>query len=167
MQFICGTCLRDIPDEYRNPTDHKEEFKITFGPLYANVNASGYYQMSECRQGPPQFWVDHEILSSVLRKGQVLTDELYPYYCFDEFCVSLVKSIQNGAYGAEADQIKLYRALTVFGQGLERHLKVTEGDLIRKPYSPYHVPADKLTDNMKKLADELLDVILKKYGKTN
>jgi len=68
--YVCGTCLASIPAAERFPTEILEEFKITFGPVFASANSRGVYQSDGSTMGEPRFWVEASILREILPEGR-------------------------------------------------------------------------------------------------
>ncbi|HAE40296.1 MAG TPA: hypothetical protein DCG57_16925 [Candidatus Riflebacteria bacterium] len=82
--YLCGNCLKNIPDEHRIRFDEPPMFQILFARRKAEIDDSGNYQNSGSTAEPPEFWVDANIIACYLPSGTFFLQELFPYYCIAE-----------------------------------------------------------------------------------
>jgi len=82
--YLCGNCLKLIPDEHRIKFAEPPMFQILFARRKAEVDDSGNYQASGSTAEPPEFWVDANIIACYLPSGTLFLQELFPYYCIAE-----------------------------------------------------------------------------------
>ncbi len=88
-----------IPGEERHPVDELQEFKITFGPVRAELGMTGNYQGYGSTQERPRFWVEKETIERYLPESEAALNQLYPYYCPDEHIAKLDAEIRSGDKG--------------------------------------------------------------------
>ena len=110
--WVCSQCVRSLPVEERHPITDMLDFEISFGPVEAETNGRGRYQMSGSRQLPVQFTVAAGSLSRMGEAGENILQQLYPFYCFENYMPMLADSIRDGSYFEKMDRLNLQKSLT-------------------------------------------------------
>ncbi len=154
--YVCGNCLKLIPDEHKISFQEPPLFQILFARRIAEVGISGNYQGLDSRSGKPEYWVDADIISSYLPGGDYLLMELHPYYCIAELLRQIIQSFDQKTPESKALATKM---LCKYGAPLEALLfQRKKKDLVR-PITFRGDPSN-LTEKEKELVKELLEQIL-------
>lgn len=96
--WICGDCLSRIPKEERIPTNVQNDREVTFGPMRADVNCSGRYQMSGARQMEPRFWVPFETLERYYASPCELMSMFFPIVRMERCLLEMLAADRAGVW---------------------------------------------------------------------
>lgn len=96
--WVCGDCLARIPAADRTPTETQRELDITFGPVRADVNDRGNYQMSGARTMAPRFWVTADILERSFPESCELMIEFHMYTRLERRLHEMVEADREGVW---------------------------------------------------------------------
>lgn len=165
INFVCGECLKNIPEEQKIRFDEPPVFQILFSRRTSEIGGSGNYQSSGSKMEPAEFWVDANIVASYLSKGGIFLRELYPYYCIAQLPGKIfphfntpekLKNLTPETF------VEVAAFLSIYGAPLEALLfKRKRSELVR----PIVFKGDprNLTEKESDLAVELLDEIVFRY----
>ena len=165
INYVCGDCLKNIPDKQKIRFDEPPMFQILFSRRTSEIGNSGNYQSSGSKMEPPEFWVDANIVASYLSRGGNFLRELYPYYCIADLpnlIYPQVNTPQKLNNLTPESFTRIAGMLSRYGAPLEALLfKRKRSELVR----PIVFKGDpgNLTENEKELAIELLETIIFNY----
>lgn len=96
--WVCGDCLARVPLGDRVPTETQNEQEVTFGPVRADVNSRGWYQMSGSRQMAPRFWVPMEALKRHYSTPCELLTVFFPLVRMERCLLDMIQADQEGIW---------------------------------------------------------------------
>ena len=96
--WICGDCLARIPQGDRVPTETQNEKEVTFGPVRADVNSRGWYQMHGSSQMTPRFWVPMEVLEKHYTTPCELMTTFFPLVRMERCLKDTLRADQEGVW---------------------------------------------------------------------
>ncbi len=144
---VCGRCLSLIPEEARIPTDQQRDFDVTFGPMRADADDQGTYQMSGSTLMTPRFWVPAEALENVFRPECELMADFYPIRRMERFLGEMVHAERAGIWPPwPCERRSREQILMEFGGAIRTYLalppapQVEDHPIISATRSPVEVP---------------------------
>ncbi len=91
--IMCGCCASCIPIESRTPALKMQPFSLTFGIVLADYNSGrNWYSAAGAINGPVRFSATPEAISRFLPSSRCFLENLYPYFCIDDFAAGIVKT---------------------------------------------------------------------------
>jgi hypothetical protein len=160
VNYLCGNCLKNIPDEHRIRFDEPPMFQILFARRKAEVDDSGNYQDSGSTAEPPEFWVDANIIACYLPSGTLFLQELFPYYCIAELPKLIHPLI---AVPTPENRAKGMSLLCQFGAPLEAFVFKRKISELERPMF-FEGDLSSLTEEEEAQATELLGHMLVKFA---
>lgn len=134
VNYICGTCVSLIPVQQRTFANELQPFSISFGHLMADTGSFGKYQCYGSEKGKVIFWAGTKTILDNLPYGQLFLDELYPFYCIDEYIAKIRKTYKETKETDPKARENLVKAVKAYALPIAARLgvSVTQGMDYRK-----------------------------------
>ena len=165
--FICGECLSRIPARDRISTDRQRDFDPTFGPVRANVNDNGWYQLDGSHQMAPRFWVRADALEKVFPPDCELMADFYPFMRMERFLREMVMAERDGIWPPWPWESRSREQLLMeYGSAIRKYLslppapQVEDQPITSMMRSPVEVPPGQA-----RLARQLWTEVVKWHGR--
>lgn len=158
--YLCGNCLKLIPDEHRIKFAEPPMFQILFARRKAEVDDSGNYQASGSTAEPPEFWVDANIIACYLPSGTLFLKELFPYYCVAELPKLIHPLIQSSTRKGRELATRLF---CQFGAPLEAFIFKRKISELERPMF-FEGDYNDLTEGQEEQLTELFENMLVKFA---
>jgi hypothetical protein len=124
INFLCGTCLAFVPKSERVPATFMQDFRISFGQRFAEVNDQGFYQSNGSEPGPIEFWVEPDVLRSRIPCGEFFLYQLYPYYCMEQYVCTITKKLYEQGIDSSQFRQHIVTALQNVGSTVESTINI-------------------------------------------
>jgi hypothetical protein len=125
VNYVCGTCVSLIPVPERTPVNELQQFSISFGHLICDIGSYGKYQGSGSKQAKIIFKASAKTIINNLPFGKMFLDELYPYYCIDEYIAEIMKTYNETKTTDPKARENLVNIVKAYGPPIAAWLGIT------------------------------------------